>query len=174
MKKRILAVAALLCAVVCLGGCSSNQGVDVNSIEWVTEKYEDYFTFQVPLEWSGEHGMYSADEDSSVPGGLYLNNTLSYIVNPNSFSPLEDFVESETSYLDSNESLIEQEKVSIGGRRGYRYVIERTEEVNNEEFSYQSEYYAFEAKDTVFSLWFRVTTDDNVRKYIIDSIQIND
>lgn len=174
MKKRIFAVAALLCAVVCLGGCSSNQGVDVNSIEWVTEDYEDYFTFQVPLEWSGEHGMYSADEDSSVPGGLYLNNTLSYIVNPNSFSPLEDFVESETSYLDSNESLIKQEKVSIGGRRGYRYVIERTEEVNNEEFSYQSEYYAFEAKDTVFSLWFRVTTDDNVRKYIIDSIQIND
>ncbi len=174
MKKRIFAVAALLCAVVCLGGCSSNQGVDVNSIEWVTESYEDYFTFQVPLEWSGEHGMYSADEDSSVPGGLYLNNTLSYIVNPNSFSPLEDFVESETSYLDSNESLIEQEKVSIGGRRGYRYVIERTEEVNNEEFSYQSEYYAFEAKDTVFSLWFRVTTDDNVRKYIIDSFQIND
>lgn len=173
MKKRILAIFALLCTMVCLVGCSSNQGVDVNSIEWVTESYEDYFTFQVPLEWSGEHGMYSADEGSSVPGRLYINNTLSYITNPNSFSPLEDFVESETTYLDFNETLVEQEQVSIGGRRGYRYVIERTTEVDNEEFSYQSEYYAFEAKNTVFSLWFGVTTDASVKNHIINSIQIN-
>lgn len=173
MKKRILSAVALLCMVICLSGCSSNQGVDVNSIEWVTEDYEDYFTFQVPLEWSGEHGMYSADEDSSVPGSFYINNTLSYILNPNSFSPLEDFVESETTNLDSNETLVEQERISIGGRRGYRYVIERRGELDNEEYSYQSVYYAFEAKDTVFSLWFGIFTDNNVRKYIVDSIQIN-
>ena len=129
----------------------------MNSIEWVTEDYEDYFTFQVPLEWSGEHGMYSADEDSSVPGSFYINNTLSYILNPNSFS----------------ETLVEQERISIGGRRGYRYVIERRGELDNEEYSYQSVYYAFEAKDTVFSLWFGIFTDNNVRKYIVDSIQIN-
>ena len=172
MKKRILTLFALLCAVACLSGCSS--GVNVNSIEWVTESYEDYFTFQIPLEWSGEHGMYSADEDSSVPGRLYINNTLSYILNPNSFSPLEDFVESETTNLDSDETLVEQERISIGGRRGYRYVIERTRELDNEEYSYQSEYYAFEAKDNVFSLSFGVSTDNNVKKYIVDSIQIND
>lgn len=173
MKKRILTVFALLCAVFCLGGCSSGSSVNVNSIEWVTESYEDYFTFQVPLEWSGEHGMYSADEGSNVPGSLYINNTLSYILNPNSFSPLEDFVESETTYLDSDETLVEQERISIGGRRGYRYVIERTVELDNEEYSYQSEYYAFEANDTVISLWFGVTTDINVKNHIINSIQIN-
>ena len=81
MKKRILSAVALLCMVVCLSGCSSNQGVDVNSIEWVTEDYEDYFTFQVPLEWSGEHGMYSADEDSSVPGNIIFFSISSYISN---------------------------------------------------------------------------------------------
>lgn len=174
MKKRILAVVALLCTVVCLSGCSSNQGVDVSSIEWVTESYEDYFTFQVPIQWdAGDLGMYWDEDETAFPGMLFILDTPSFLWNAGPGTPLENFLESELTSLDSSETLLAQEDMAIDEKRGCHYTLEVSYETETGTDSYNSDYYAFEAGEAIIVMNFSESTNTEVKNHIINSIQIN-
>lgn len=164
MKKRIFAVAALLCAVVCLGGCSSNQGVDVNSIEWVTETYENV-SFQVPLVWNRSENLerfVSSSDD--IPGTLLVDTF------PRSIYDSEiDFIQ-QFALNASDGSLIDQQQISIAGIRGYynrvRYFSDGGE-------AFYMDYYVFIDEDDIYSFEFYNCSED-IQEKVVDSIQIND
>mgnify|MGYP001624468480 CR=1 FL=1 len=165
MKKRILSAVALLCMVVCLSGCSSNQGVDVDSIEWVTEGLEEYYTFQVPIQWEGANTEFGALDDPDVPGGVSIYRQMEY-------GTVERYMESE-DIIPSGRSLETKEPMVIGGQRGYHYVLSSFYyDDNGQPTTTYFDHYAFEANGAVFDVWFNPITDKNVREYIINSITI--
>lgn len=166
MKKRILAVVALLCTAVCLVGCSSNQGVDVNSIEWVTEDYDGYFSFQIPLQWQGSGGTFGAVDDPNVPGGVSFYGQWDY-------ETVESYMESD-DLVPEGLSLETKDPMEIGGRRGYHYVLTAPTYYENGEYvTEKADHYVFEAGGIVFDAWMNPITDKNVTEYIIDSITLS-
>lgn len=172
MKKRILTVFALLCAVFCLGGCSGDtteSKIDIDSVVWVTETYSDryhgdYYSIEIPTQWENAgNGVFRAYESSNIPGAC----TILYL---RSYDSVEEYMDAYIGSLDSYTQFIEQEAMAIAGRRGYRFVTERTYEENGQETITRREVYTFQDEDLVYSITFDPSTDDQIKSHILNSI----
>lgn len=159
MKKRILSAVALLCMVVCLSGCSN--------IEWVTESYED-ITFQVPVVWEKSEGMeYFSFNSDDIPkdfqGSLFVD-TFSTTIYESEIDYIEKYV-----LNSSDDTILEQEQLSIAGVRGYYCKVQS--EVENDAITVF--YYVFQYQDEIYSFGF-INCGKDVQEQVIDSIQINE
>ena len=167
MKKRILSAVALLCMVVCLSGCSSQTADtanpsenDLNSMEWTTASYLDYFSYQVPKEWTSTSMGFTSTSTSKIHGSVSFSIVTDYYLSA------EEFVEEEVNAVTPELKFVDQGTVAIDGVRGYYFTLEN--DIGEADY-----HFVFESGNEIFYGMFGSETNNELREYILDSISLN-
>ena len=157
MKKRILSAVALLCMVVCLSGCDSQQ--------WSKTELES-ISYDIPADWE------TVDSISNKRHYLKVDGQIRYVIHT---WDLENIYDTPMDYINRWASLgisfTSIGDTTIDGEPAYTCTF--LSDVGD-----LNEIYAFNTSDGVYAVIF---TDiegeafpDDIREHVLDSIQIND